>query len=161
MENGGQILHQLPEVHPLVGGEVEQNLAAVKGHLRGNQLHIQPVLRDFFHADVVSLFLLGPVVRRDALILSRGLAQNSAQRGHHILLCNSVIATGTDTVFRPPGGVDNHMIPGPEGLPVGVKIVNLLSGAELDVHDLHALLRGSIVHFLLHKRSLAKSFQIL
>ena len=30
VEHGGQVLHQFPEVHPLIGGEIEQDFAAVK-----------------------------------------------------------------------------------------------------------------------------------
>ena len=43
-EHAGQILHQLTEVHPPVGGKEEQDLAAVKAALHPHQLHLQLVL---------------------------------------------------------------------------------------------------------------------
>ena len=149
MENRGQIFHQLPEIHPLVGGEVEENLAAVEGHLRRHQLHIQPMGGDFVQAHVIGSLFLGSIVRGNFLVLSRGLAQNFAQRRHHVLLGDFVVASRADAVLRPPGGVDDHMLPGLKSQAVGVKIVDFLSGAKLDVHDLHGLLRRNL-HFLFH-----------
>ena len=149
MKHRSQILHQLPEIHPLVGGEVEEDLAAVEGYLRRHQLHIQPMGGDLVQAHVIGPLFLGPIVRGNFLILSRGLAQNFAQRRHHVLLGDFVVASGADAVLRPPGGIDDHMLPGLKSQAVGVKIVDFLSGAELDVHDLHGLLRRNL-HFLFH-----------
>ena len=134
MEDAGQVLDQFPEVHPLVGGEVEQDLAAVKGALGADQLHIQAMGLDFLDADRLSLGLFGPVVRHDALILGRGLAQHLPQRGHHILLGNAVNAAGADAKFLPPGGVHDHMVPLGQVKTGRVKEIDLLAGPELNIH---------------------------
>ena len=134
MEDAGQVLHQLPEVHPLVGGEVEENFAAVKGALGADQLHVQAMGLDLLDADRLGLGLLGPVVGHDALILGRGLAQHLPQGGHHVLLGDAVNAAGADAVFLAPGGVHDHMVPLGQGKPGRVKEIDLLPGPELNIH---------------------------
>ena len=52
--------------------------------------------------------------------------------------------TGAEAVFRASGGVDDHMIPGLAGDSRGIKIVNLLPGAELNVY--HLYFRGRLGH---------------
>ena len=59
-----------------------------------------------------------------------------------------MIAPGTDAVLGTPGGVDDHMIACLAGVTRGVKIIYLLPGAELDVHDLRRF-RGS-ENFVFH-----------
>ena len=147
VEHAGQILHQLPEVHPLVGGEVEENLAAVEGALGGHQLHIQAVVLNLLHTHLKGPALLGPVVGVDLLILGRGLAQNLPQGCHGILGPDGVVAPGADAELHPPGSVHNHMVPQGEFFPVGVKIIYLLSRPELHVHNLQGLLPDRVHKF--------------
>ena len=137
VENARQILYQFPEIHPLVGGEEKQDFAAVKGVFRRNQLHIQPVIGDFVQADFVGPLFLGPVFRHLMLILGRGLPQHGPQGGHHVLPGDGMVAGGAQAVFRPPGGIDNQVIAGFAVQAGGVKIINLLSGPELDIHHFH------------------------
>ena len=149
MEHGSQTLHQLPEIHPLVGGEEKQDLAAVKGHLGGDQLHIQPLFFDLLDADLIGLFFLFPVVPDDLFVLGVGQPQNIAQRGNHILFRNVVVSAGADAEFGASGGVDDHMIAGLQLQIPGGKIIDLLAGAELNVHDLHRLCGDSFFHGVL------------
>ena len=46
-----------------------------------------------------------------------------------------LLAPGTDAEFGAPGGVNNNVIPGLDLKTCGVKIVDFLSGAELNVHN--------------------------
>ena len=75
-----------------------------------------------------------------------GQTDDLAQGGHHILGGDGMVAASADAVFRAPGGVDDHMVAGLIALTVGVKKVDLLSGPELDVNDLHISL-GQIGKF--------------
>ncbi len=59
MEDTGQILDQLAEVHPPIGGKVEHDLGAVEGVLGFHQFHFQPVACDAFLTGAVgALFVL-------------------------------------------------------------------------------------------------------
>lgn len=58
-----------------------------------------------------------------------------------------MIGSGADAELGAPGGVDDHMVALLEFDPIGVEKINLLPGAELDVHDLHVLLRQLLVFF--------------
>ena len=135
MENTGQILDQIPEVHPLVGGKVEENFAAVKGALGADQLHIQPVFLDLLGTDAFRPGLLGAVFRHDLFVLGGGKPQHLPQGGHHILFGDPVDAGGAHPVFGAPGGVNNHMVALDAGDVRGVKEVDLLPGAELNIHN--------------------------
>ena len=134
MEDPGQILHQLPEIHPLIRREIKEDLAAVKGALGADQLHIQAVGLDLLHTGLLRPLLLGPVLRHDPLILGGGLAQDPAQRSHHLFFGDGMDAGGADAEFRPPGGIYDHMVPLREGQIPRVKKIDLLPRAELNVH---------------------------
>ena len=151
MENTGQVLHQLPEIHPLVGGEVEQNLTAVKGVFRADKLHIQTVFGNFLHTHIVGAFFPCPVVGHDFQILLGGKAENFPQRGHDFLPADGVVGPGAGTEFRPPGGIHDDGIPGDKLHPIGIKIVNLLPRAELNVHDLQGF--GQVVCNFFHENA--------
>ena len=97
------------------------------------------MLLNLLEAHLVGALLLGPVFGDNALILGRCPTQNLAQRGHHFLLGNAVIAPGADAELRAPGGVDDYMVAHVVHGPIGVKEIYLLSGAELDVHHFHRL----------------------
>ena len=50
-ENGGQVLDQFTEINAPVRREEKQKLAAVKGALRRDKLHLQPMRSDLLLAD--------------------------------------------------------------------------------------------------------------
>ena len=133
-ENGGQILYQLPEIHPAVGGEEEEDFAAVKGALRRNQLHVQLVFLNFLETDGKGLLFLFVVVGGNFFIVGRGHAQDGPQGRHHIGGGHRVAAAGAEAELRTTGRVDNHMVAHFGRQIAGVKIINLAAGAEADVH---------------------------
>ena len=77
-EHAGQIPHQLPEVHPAVGGEEKDDLAAVKAGGYVHQLHFQTVIRDLLLADVEGLALFFSVVIHGAAVGVSGQPQHGA-----------------------------------------------------------------------------------
>ena len=147
VESPGQILDQLPEIHPLVGGEVKQDLAAVKGALRPDKLHVETMGGDLLTADVAGTLLPGLVLRGDPLILGGGPADDFAQGGNDLLLGDHMVSPDAGSVFRTPGGVDDHMVTGGEAAAVRVKIIGLLPRAELNIHDFHRRLRCGAEYF--------------
>ena len=140
VENRGQIFHQLPEIHALIGSKEEKDLAAVKGHLSGHQLHIQAVLGDLLLADIIGFFLFAPVFGNDPLILGCCHTKYTAQWGHHLPFRNGVVAAGADAELRTPGSVDNDMVAGLQLQSGRVKKVDLLSRAELNIHHLDSII---------------------
>ena len=151
MENSGQGLHQLPEVHPLVRGEVEQNFAAVKGALRAHKLHIQTMLLDFLHTHIVGPLLPRPVLGHDLQILLGSPAEDLTQRGDNLIAPDKVVGTGAGAELRPPGGIHNDRVTGDKLHAVRVKIVNLLPRAELNVHDLQGF--GQFLFVFFHEKA--------
>ena len=66
-----QILYQLPEVDPSVCCKIKQHFIVIKGIFRINELHVQPMLADFFLADTEGFFFL-PFICRFLLIIPLG-----------------------------------------------------------------------------------------
>ena len=58
LEHAGEVLYELAEVDPSVGGEIKQDLVVVEGIFRIDELHFQPMLLDLLEADLKSLFFL-------------------------------------------------------------------------------------------------------
>ena len=77
-EHAGQIPHQLPEVHPTIGGKEENDLTAVKAGRYVHQLHFQTVIRDLLLADVEGLALFFSVVIYGAAVGVSGQPQHGA-----------------------------------------------------------------------------------
>ena len=134
-QDGGQRLYQLTEVHPSVRREKEEDLAAVKGIFRGNELHFQPQLRDLLLADLQSTFFTLAVFRVDALVLRRGDTDHRAQRRDDFVRLHLVVAVDAAAEFRPAGGVDDHLVPGADREVPGGEEIGFCAGAELDVAD--------------------------
>ena len=159
VEHAGQLFHQFTEVHPLIGSEEKQDLAAVKGVLGGDQLHVQLVLLNLFHAQIEGPLFLAAVLLHHFFVMGGGQTQNIAQGRHHILGGNGVIAAGADAKFRTPGGVDDHMVTLFAGKTVGIKVVYFLPRAELNVHHLNGFRGIGIAFFhgsLLYRKAQAK-----
>ena len=105
------------------------------------------MVRNFLQADLVGFLFLGAVFRHGLFILRGCFAQNTAQRCHHILGRDEVIAAGTDAILSTPGSIDDHMITSLIGDTGRIEIIDFLSGTELDVHDFHVLLRQILKFF--------------
>jgi len=52
-----------------------------------------------------------------------------------------MVPAGTDAELGTPGGIDDHMVAHHIGGAIGIKIIDLLPGTELDIHHFHILLR--------------------
>ena len=150
MEGSGQILDQLPEIHPLVGGEIKEDLASVKGALRPHKLHIQAVSGNFLTAHLTGPFFSLLVFRCHPLILGGCPADDLAQGSNDLLLRNLMISPDAGAEFRAPGGVDDHMVAGSEAAAVGVKEIGLLARTELNIHDFHRCL-GCGAEYFFHR----------
>ena len=134
-EHARQILHQFPEIHPAVGGEIEDNLAVIEGVFHAHQLHIQLMLGDFLLTDAEGvLFPLG-VIGRPALVLFRCQAQHLLQGGDDLLVGNFPGAGDHFAEFHAPGGFHHHVAarPGPDI--AGIKIINLARLLKADADD--------------------------
>ena len=158
MEGRGQHFHQLPEVHPLVGGEEEKDFAAVEGALGADQLHIQPQIGDLLLAEGIGLLFSRLIVLQNALVPGGGLPQHGPQGGHQRGRIHLMDAGSAGAEFRTAGGIDNDMVPGGKGQAVGVKKVDLLARAELDVHHLplfffHLFFHECLLYFRRAKNS--------
>ena len=88
VEDGGQVLYQLPEIHPAVGGEEKEQLAAVKAAFRRAPASSPgPRCGDLLLADRQRL--PSPAARchlQAASVILRGRAQHPAQRLHHLMV---------------------------------------------------------------------------
>ena len=56
LEDCRKIFHQISEVDPSVGCEIEQNLVVVKGILHIDELHLQIMFFNLFQTDLKGLF---------------------------------------------------------------------------------------------------------
>ena len=73
-EDRGQVLDQLPEVDPPVGGEIEKDFVVVEGVLHVHQLHVELVLLDFLQRDLGRLLFVLAVLLNPLEILLVGRA---------------------------------------------------------------------------------------
>ena len=81
-EHAGQVPHQLPEVHPAVGGKEEHGLVPLEIAFHIHQAHIQAVLGDLLLADLEGLLLPALIQLRYPEIVRRGDAHHIAQELH-------------------------------------------------------------------------------
>ena len=134
-EYGGEVLDQLPEVHTPVGGEEEEQLAAVEGALRRDQLHFELVFRDLLQADVKGALLLFEIRSVDMLVLRRRKAEDLPQRRNDLRGGHLVISGGADAVFHAARGVHNDVVARGDGQLARIKEIVFCVVAETDVHD--------------------------
>ena len=137
-EHRRQVLYQLPEVHPPVGGEEEQNLVPLKAALHPHQLHLQVVLEDLPLADIEGFLLPGAVVGRCAAVVLRGHADHGPQGLDDAAVVHRVVAHGALGVFQALGRLHDDVVPGLHLHVAGVKEVGFASAAEADAdHSCH------------------------
>ena len=144
MEHRSEALDQLAEIHSFIGSKGEKDLAAIKGALRRNQLHIQLHFLDLLQTHLIGAIFLLTIFFCDLFILLSGYADHLTQGCYDLRLMNGMIATGASAVLDTAGGIDNNMLTGLVGLSRRIKVIYLLSGAELNVHHFY-----SGIHFLL------------
>ena len=141
MEDGGQALHQAPEVHPAVGGEEEENLGALEVALHADQLHLQLVLQDFLLANPEGVLLLLPVFLHHRQVLLGGQANHRAKGGDQLGLLQPEIPTDAVGKLLPGSGLHNEAVPRPAGEALGIKIVLFPFAAKANTDNLcHSVL---------------------
>ena len=137
-EHRRQVLYQLPEVHPPVGGEEEQNLVPLEAALHPHQLHLQLVLENLLLADVEGLLFPGAVVGRRPAVIFRGHPDHGPQWLDDAPVVHRVVAHGTLGVFQALGRLHDDVVPGLHLHVAGVKEVGFASAAEADAdHSCH------------------------
>ena len=109
-QHGGEALDQLAEVDAAVGREEEQDLAAVKGIFRRDELHFQPEVGDLLLADVHGALFAAAVLGVDALVLLRGQPQDGAQRRSDLARVHHVVAADALAEFGPAGSLQNDLV---------------------------------------------------
>ena len=134
-EHAGQIPDKLPEIHPAVGGEEKDDLAAVKAGGYVHQLHFQPMVCDFLFADVKGFALFFAVVVHGAAVSIGGGPQHGAQGLDDGLVRHLMVPLGAGAEFRPLSGLHNDLIAHFHRMPLGVKIIILASAPKADADD--------------------------
>ena len=134
-EHAGQVPHQLPEIHPAVGGEVKDDLAAVKAGGDVHQLHLQAVGGDLLLADVEGLALPLLVLLHGAAVTVRGQAQHGAQGLDDGGVLHLVVPLRARGELRPLSRLHDHLVPHLHLMAAGIEIVILTSAPKADTDD--------------------------
>ena len=134
-EHPGQLLDQLAEIHPAVGGKVEQDLTAVKGVLHLHQLHFQLAQGNLFLRDAERLLLLFAVFLHPAQVLRRGGPGHLFQRLYHLFGVDLTVGDGDGAAFGAAGGLHHHRLSHAVAAAVGVKIIDLADFLKSDADN--------------------------
>ena len=135
-ENAGQVLHELAEINPSVGREIEENLAVVKGVLRLDELHVEPSCGDLLLADAESFFLPRFIFALPRVVLLRRHADHLFQGTRHLLIRQLGRGDDDGPVLDAAGGLHDHVVMIPDGVIGGVKVIDLAGISELDADNL-------------------------
>ena len=113
----------MAEIHSAVGGEEEQNFAAVEAVLHFHQLHLQLVLGDLVLTDLEGFFLLLLVGLHLGIVLLRGHAEHGTQGSDQLHLVDHGVGQGALTKLDALGCLYDHVLPGLHLDAVGVKVI--------------------------------------
>ena len=108
-------------------------------------MHIQLVFLNFLQADIIGTLFFGSVGSQGLFVCLRGKTQHLPQGRHDFPEWDLVVPHGTDAILRSTGCLNDYMVTGFHFNPGGVKEINLGSGAELNVHNIHRRI-GSRCH---------------
>ena len=122
-EDGRQVFDQVTEIHPAIGGEEEQNLAAVEAVLHFHQLHFQLVLGNFVLANLEGFFLLLLVGLHLGVVLLRGHAEHGTQSRDQLHLVDHGVGQGALAKLDALGCLYDHVLSGLHLDAVGVKVI--------------------------------------
>ena len=140
VEDAGQILDQLAEVHAAVGGEVEHDLGAVEGVFGLHQLHFQPVAGDALLAGVVGALFVLTVLAHPAHIHAVGHPGDGLEGLGHRCIGDLPHPLHHLAALYAPGRLDDDVITGLDGGVCGVKIIGLAVVLETDGYNfLHSI----------------------
>ena len=135
MEDAGQVLDQLPEVHAAVRREVEHDLGAIKGVLGLHQLHFQAVACNALLAGVVGPFLVLAVLAHPAHIHAVGHPGNGLEGLGHCRVGDLPHALHHLAALNAAGSFHNDVIPGLDVSIGGVKIIAFAVVLKTDRDD--------------------------
>jgi hypothetical protein len=127
-----EIFDQLPEVDPPVGGEVEDNLLAVKEIFGAHQFHRQLPFGDAFPAKTEREFFLGVEVCSHCQVVSTGQALYPLQPLRKILVGNMARESDDRTEGAAAISFDDDPVPLGEGDASGGKVVMATGGTKFD-----------------------------
>ena len=96
-----KVLDQLAEVHPLVCGEVEHDLAAIERVLHVHELHVQLVILDLLQANGERFALFGGILGTKPLVLVGGKADDRLERRDQLAFLHLFYGAGNLTEFQP------------------------------------------------------------
>ena len=113
----------MAEIHPSIGGEEEQNLAAVEAVLHFHQFHLQLVLGDLVLADLEGFFLLLLVGLYLGIVRLRSHTEHGTQGGDKFHLVDHGVGQGALTEFDALGCLYDHMMSSLHLDAVGVKVI--------------------------------------
>ena len=140
MEDAGQVLDQLTEVHTAIGGEIEHDLGAVEGVFGLHQLHFQPVAGDALLAGVVGALFVLTVLAHPAHIHAVGHAGNGLEGLGDSGVGDLLHALHHFAALHAPGRLDDNIVAGLDGGVCGVKIIGLAVVLETDGYNfLHSI----------------------
>lgn len=109
-ENCSQILDQIPEIHTIFSGKIEQQFAVIKRTFYFNQFHFEFPHRNFFFADVECTNFFFAILFQCFTILFVDRSQNLFQRLHNGSLLNGFVGDGDFSAFRPFGRFHDHKV---------------------------------------------------
>ena len=135
-EHPGQLLYQLAEIYPPIGGKVEEDLAAVEGVFHLHQLHFQLAQGYFLLRYAESLLLFLVVFLHPAQILLRGGTGHLFQGLYHTGLVHLPVGDSHRAAFGTAGGFHNHGLPHAVAAAIGVKVINFSDFLKSDADDL-------------------------
>ena len=135
MEEAGQILDQLPEVHPPVGGEVEHDLGAVQRVLGLHQLHLQPVAGDALLTGVVGALFVLAVLAHPADIHAVGHTGDGLEGLGDSGVGDLLHALHHLAALHAAGSLHNNVFPGVDDSITGIKIIAFAVFLETDRND--------------------------
>ena len=136
-ENGGEILHQFPEIDPDLRGKIEEELAVVEGVFRLDELHVQSMVAYLLLTDGERLRFELLVCLVPFPVRVCGDPYNGAQRRDDFGMGDHLIAGRDKAVFGSPCGFHDHAV---AFLHHGIarrEIIDLSRVLEADTDDLH------------------------
>ena len=135
MEDTGQILDQLAEVHAAIGGKVEHDLGAVQGILGLHKLHFQAVAGNALLTGAVGALFVLTILAHPADIHAVGHAGNGLEGLGHCRIGDLPHALHHLAALNAAGGLHDHVFAGFDVGPGGIKIIAFAVLFETDGND--------------------------
>lgn len=143
-EYGRQRAHQVPEIDPPVRREVEDELGAVEGVFRVDELHVEPELRRLFAYGGERGGAVVEVALELRVVLGSGFAHHGLQGTDDLLFGHIAVGNCDGCVLKPPRGFHDDAVALLELDVLRVEVVDLVGVPELYAdYDCHLCLTSS------------------